>query len=58
MWPWLNGQYGGLIPKQVSEQMKALNKKFGALHGISSLLNLGSVLALGFHGLWLGNAGL
>lgn len=43
---------------QVSEEMKALNKRFGALHGISSLLNLGAVLALGFHGLWIGNYGV
>jgi hypothetical protein len=35
----------------VSDQMKALNKSFGVLHGVSSLLNLCSVLALGFHGL-------
>lgn len=38
--------------------MKALNKTFGSLHGISSLLNLASVLALGFHGLWIGNYGV
>jgi len=42
----------------VSEDMKALNKRFGMLHGLSSLANLGSVIALGFHGLWLGYAGL
>jgi len=42
----------------VSDEMKALNKKFGSLHGISSLANLFAVLALGFHGLWLGNVGL
>lgn len=38
--------------------MKALNKRFGMLHGISSMLSLGAVIALGFHGLWLGNVGL
>jgi hypothetical protein len=38
--------------------MKALNRKFGMLHGISSLANLGAVIALGFHGLWIGNAGV
>lgn len=38
--------------------MKALNKKFGSLHGISSLANMTSVIALGFHGLWIGNYGL
>jgi hypothetical protein len=43
---------------QVSEAMKKLNRKFGALHGWSSLLNLGVVVALGFHGLWLGTYGL
>jgi len=39
----------------VSVEMKALNIKFGSLHGVSSLANLSAVLALGFHGLWLGN---
>jgi len=42
----------------VSDQMKALNRRFGMLHGVSSLANLGAVIALGFHGLWIGNAGL
>ncbi|KAF9452567.1 hypothetical protein P691DRAFT_696878, partial [Macrolepiota fuliginosa MF-IS2] len=37
---------------------KALNRRFGALHGISSLANLTAVLALGFHGLWIGSAGV
>jgi len=37
----------------VSAKMKALNNKFGQLHGISSLLNLVAVIALGFHGLWI-----
>lgn len=43
---------------QVSEEMKALTKRFGMLHGISSLLSLFAVIALAFHGLWLGNVGL
>jgi hypothetical protein len=38
--------------------MQVLNRKFGMLHGISSLANLGAVIALGFHGLWIGNAGV
>ncbi|KAH7914472.1 hypothetical protein BJ138DRAFT_1143814 [Hygrophoropsis aurantiaca] len=42
----------------VSAEMKALNSRFGMLHGISSVANLGAVIALGFHGLWLGNNGL
>ncbi|KAG2146516.1 uncharacterized protein EDB93DRAFT_1240786 [Suillus bovinus] len=42
----------------VSAQMKALNTKFGMLHGISSLANLGAVIALTFHGLWIGSYGL
>ncbi|KAJ7081977.1 hypothetical protein C8R43DRAFT_1092802 [Mycena crocata] len=42
----------------VSEQMKALNRRFGTLHGVSSLMNLGAVVSLIFHGLWIGNAGL
>jgi len=39
----------------VSAEMKALNARFGQLHGISSLANLGAVIALGFHGLWIGS---
>lgn len=35
-----------------------MSKQFGALHGISSLLNLGVVFALGFHGLWIANNGV
>ncbi|KII93713.1 hypothetical protein PLICRDRAFT_99784 [Plicaturopsis crispa FD-325 SS-3] len=42
----------------VSAEMKKLNSKFGQLHGISSLANLSAVIALGFHGLWIGNAGV
>ncbi|KAG1801371.1 uncharacterized protein HD556DRAFT_870962 [Suillus plorans] len=42
----------------VSAQMKALNTKFGMLHGMSSLANLGAVIALTFHGLWIGSYGL
>ncbi|KXN83620.1 hypothetical protein AN958_01185 [Leucoagaricus sp. SymC.cos] len=41
-----------------SAEMKALNQRFGALHGISSLANLGAVIVLGFHGLWIGSAGV
>ncbi|KIJ68634.1 hypothetical protein HYDPIDRAFT_173309 [Hydnomerulius pinastri MD-312] len=43
---------------EVSDEMKTLNSRFGKLHGISSLANLGAVIALVFHGLWLGKAGL
>ncbi|THV06055.1 hypothetical protein K435DRAFT_834479 [Dendrothele bispora CBS 962.96] len=42
----------------VSEEMKALNRRFGSLHGISSLANLWAVIALIFHGLWIGNTGI
>ena len=42
----------------VSDKMKALNRKFGMLHGWSSLLNLDAVIALIFHGLWIGRYGL
>ncbi|GLB36463.1 putative protein with domain of unknown function (DUF4149) [Lyophyllum shimeji] len=42
----------------VSAKMKALNRRFGMLHGVSSLANLAAVIALGFHGLWIGNAGV
>ncbi|KAI0823041.1 hypothetical protein BC628DRAFT_1417916 [Trametes gibbosa] len=41
----------------VSAEMKALNKTFAKLHGVSSLANLTAFLALLFHGLWIGNAG-
>ncbi|KAF7320033.1 DUF4149 domain-containing protein [Mycena kentingensis (nom. inval.)] len=39
----------------ISDAMKALNRRFGMLHGVSSLANLGAVFALAFHGLWIGN---
>ncbi|KAF4623460.1 hypothetical protein D9613_001682 [Agrocybe pediades] len=42
----------------VSVEMKALNRRFGALHGISSLANLAAIIALIFHGLWIGDAGV
>jgi len=42
----------------VSADIQALSRRFGLLHGISSLANLGAVIALGFHGLWIGNAGV
>jgi len=42
----------------VSANMKVLNKRFGYLHGASSLFNLWAVLSLGFHGLWIGGRGL
>jgi len=43
---------------QASDNMKALNKRFGMLHGVSYLLSMTAVVALTFHGLWLGNVGL
>jgi len=42
----------------VSDAMKALNRTFMQLHGWSSLANLTVVVALTFHGLWLGEHGL
>ncbi|CAE6468636.1 unnamed protein product [Rhizoctonia solani] len=39
-----------------SAEMKALNKQFGALHGISSLLNLFSLFCLAVHGVCIGNS--
>ncbi|KAH9853085.1 hypothetical protein C2E23DRAFT_823195 [Lenzites betulinus] len=41
----------------VSAEMKALNKTFAKLHGVSSLANMTAFLALLFHGLWIGNHG-
>ena len=38
--------------------MKSLNRTFGTLHGISSLFNLLAVIAVIFHGLWIGNNGV
>ncbi|QRW00387.1 hypothetical protein RhiJN_28405 [Ceratobasidium sp. AG-Ba] len=38
-----------------SAEMKALNKSFGMLHGISSLVNLFSFLCMLAHGVWLGS---
>ena len=35
--------------------MKALNKTFARLHGVSSLANMTSFIALLFHGLYIGN---
>ncbi|KAK7694322.1 hypothetical protein QCA50_001504 [Cerrena zonata] len=43
--------------KGVSAEMKAINKKFAQLHGISSLANLFSFFAVAFHGLWIANKG-
>lgn len=37
-----------------SDEMQALNKKFGMLHGISSLLNLSTVIAAVAYGFTLG----
>ncbi|KAF8815271.1 hypothetical protein BYT27DRAFT_7304394 [Phlegmacium glaucopus] len=42
----------------VSADMRSLNRHFGTLHGINSLANLGAVIALGFHGIWIGNIGV
>jgi hypothetical protein len=47
-----------VLETAASAEMKALNKKFGALHGVSSLANLGAVISLVLHGLWIGNSGL
>ncbi|KAG9078867.1 hypothetical protein FS749_009078 [Ceratobasidium sp. UAMH 11750] len=38
-----------------SAEMKALNKQFGVLHGISSLVNLLSFLCMLSHGVWIGS---
>ncbi|THH12163.1 hypothetical protein EW145_g159 [Phellinidium pouzarii] len=42
----------------VSNDMKALNKRFAQMHGWSSMFNLNAVIALIFHGLWIGHYGL
>lgn len=38
-----------------SDEMRALSKKFGILHGISSLLNLGTIIATIAYGFTLGS---
>ena len=38
-----------------SEKMAALNKRFGAMHGASSFVNLIGLLATGWYGVILGN---
>lgn len=42
-------------PGQQSEEMRALSKRFGFLHGISSLLNLGAFIASIVYGFTLGS---
>jgi len=43
--------------KDASNDLKALNRQFAMLHGVSSLANLFSIIALLFHGLWIGTHG-
>jgi hypothetical protein len=43
---------------EASAEMKALNKEFIKLHGISFLGNFSSLVALALHGVWIGNAGV
>ncbi|KAK9447816.1 uncharacterized protein V1518DRAFT_76884 [Limtongia smithiae] len=37
----------------VSDEMRALNKRFGAIHGISTLINLGTLFAIAAYGVVL-----
>ncbi|KAG9039221.1 hypothetical protein FRB95_011806 [Tulasnella sp. JGI-2019a] len=46
------------IDADVSVEMKVLNRRFGMLHGMSSLTTLIATLGTVFHGLWLANHGL
>lgn len=62
---WYVSQHGVISAKMLmllcvaaSPALKALSKKFGALHGVSALANLGAVISLLVHGLWIGNGGL
>ena len=41
-------------PPPHSKEMIALNKKFGKLHGVSSLVNLFAILATLYYGMVLG----
>lgn len=42
-------------PAPHSQEMQALNKRFGKMHGISSLLNLGTFIATIAYGFTLGS---
>jgi len=42
----------------ISEEMKAVNKEFSALHGWGSLTNLIAILGMTFHGLWIAKYGI
>jgi hypothetical protein len=39
--------------QQSSDEMKALRKNFGALHGLSSIFNFGALFCTVNHGMWL-----
>jgi len=43
---------------EASDKMRDLNKRFAMWHGVSSLANVGIMLAFVFHGLWITNFGL
>jgi hypothetical protein len=43
---------------QISDEMKATNRTFSILHGISSLTNLIGILAITFHGMWIAQFGI
>jgi hypothetical protein len=38
-----------------SQKMTELNKRFGKVHGMSSLLNMGALIATVAYGVYLGN---
>lgn len=42
---------------QVSPEMKDLNKRFGVLHGVSSLVNLVFLAAAAGHAAWIAEYG-
>ena len=43
---------------KVSAELKSLKTQFGYLHAVSSLLNLGVLISLVFHGLWIATYGI
>jgi len=43
---------------QVSPELKALNIRFGYLHAVSASVNLGVLISLIFHGLWIATYGV
>lgn len=46
---------GDHIREETSDSMEVLNRRFGLLHGMSSMCNMAALIATTFHGLWIGS---